>query len=135
MPRGQTPFSLQKRDGKKYRHAYYVQFRDQQGNYTSAMSTGESSEGAARVWAMEYLRKGNAPTYRGNTFARFAAKRTDPGERDLVFAYREDGAPLSDKRIGTKIYEALKKIESRKRSARSETLLFTVGGRSSTRRT
>ena len=49
MPRGQAPFSLQKRpankkeaekkrDGKKHRYVYYVQFRDQQGNYTSAIT-------------------------------------------------------------------------------------------------
>lgn len=38
------------------------------------------------------------------------AKRTDPGAWDLVFAYREDGAPLSDKRIGARLYDALKKV-------------------------
>lgn len=80
MPRGKAPFSLQKRDGRKYRYVYYVQFRDQQGNYTSAISTGESSEGAARAWAMEYLRQGNVPTHRGNTFAKFAANWWVPGE-------------------------------------------------------
>ena len=39
-----------------------------------------------------------------------AAKRTDPGRWDLVFAYREDGAPLSDKRVGAKLFETLKKV-------------------------
>ena len=91
MPRRQAPFSLQKRPasrkeaekkrgGKKYRFVYYAQFRDQQGNYTSAVSTGESSEGAAGAWAMEYLRKGNVPTHRGNTVAKFAANWWIPGE-------------------------------------------------------
>lgn len=90
-PRGQAPFSLQKRPaskkeaekkrgGKKYRYVYYAQFRDQEGNYTSAVSTGESSEGAARPWAMQYLRKGNIPTHRGNTVAKFAANWWVPGE-------------------------------------------------------
>ena len=35
---------------------------------------------AAYAWAMEYLRKGNVPTYRGNTFAKFAANWWGPGE-------------------------------------------------------
>ncbi|SIQ27239.1 hypothetical protein SAMN05920897_10678 [Alkalispirochaeta americana] len=75
MPRGKAPFSLQKRptnkqeaekkrQGRKYRYIFYVQFRDQTGNYTSAIGTGENSEGAARAWAMDYLRKGNVPVHR-----------------------------------------------------------------------
>lgn len=91
MARGKAPYSLhkrptnskeaeKKRQGKRYRYTYYVQFRDQEGNYTSAISTGETSEGAARAWALEYLQRGNVPTHRGNTFARYAADWWIPGK-------------------------------------------------------
>ncbi|MDA3951627.1 MAG: site-specific integrase [Spirochaeta sp.] len=120
MPRGQAPFSLQKRPaskkeaekkrgGKKYRYVYYAQFRDQQGNYTSAISTGESSEGAARAWAMEYLRKGNVPTHRGNTFAKFAANWWVPGECLYLKEQEASGYKKSPKYIA----ESRRNLENR----------------------
>jgi hypothetical protein len=59
MQKAKAPYSLQKRPagkkeaekkklGKSWRHINYVQFRDPYGNYTPALSTGETSEGAAR---------------------------------------------------------------------------------------
>ena len=91
MQRGRAPFSIQKRpankkeaekkrQGKAFRHVYYVQFRDSNGDYTSAISSGQTSEGAAKEWALNYARKGNIPIHRGFTFAQYAADWWVPGK-------------------------------------------------------
>ena len=73
MAKTKAPFSIQKRPTtKKGKYIYYVQFRDERGNYTSAMSSGQTSKSAAMVWAQEYLKNGPVPTQRGFTFAKYA---------------------------------------------------------------
>ncbi|MEX2443154.1 MAG: tyrosine-type recombinase/integrase [Alkalispirochaeta sp.] len=120
MPRGKSPFSLQrrpanrkeaekKRQGKKYRYIYYVQFRDQLGDYTSAVSTGESSEGAARAWAMDYLRKGNVPVHRGFTFAKYATNWWIPGR----CTYLNDQEASGHKKSPKYIAESRRNLENR----------------------
>lgn len=83
MRMGKSPYSLQKRPAnkaeaakkrqdKKFRYIYYAQFRNEEGEYTSAISTGQTSRGAAEAWAQDYLRKGITPTYRGVTFSQYS---------------------------------------------------------------
>jgi hypothetical protein len=40
MERPKRPYSLQKRPAAKYRHIYYVKFRDPSGSYGTAVSSG-----------------------------------------------------------------------------------------------
>ncbi len=73
MVKPKAPFSLHKRPTRrKNRFIYYVQFRDQEGNYTSALSTGQTSKSAASSWATEYLKQGHVPIQRGFTFERYS---------------------------------------------------------------
>ncbi|HEB09802.1 MAG TPA: site-specific integrase, partial [Spirochaetales bacterium] len=73
MEKPKAPYSLHKRPTKnKNRYIYYVQFRDQDGNYTSALSTGQTSKSSALIWTTEYLKKGYIPTKRGFTFEKFS---------------------------------------------------------------
>lgn len=83
MRTGQAPFSLQKRPSSKkeaekkrqnkpFKYIYYVQFRDEDKNYTSALSTYQTSKGAAQEWAWNYIKKGKVPIYRGFTFSAYA---------------------------------------------------------------
>jgi len=110
MQRGKAPFSLQKRpankieaekkrQGKPYRYIYYVQFRDGDGNYTSAISSGQSSEGAAREWAHKYMKKGNVPTHRGYTFELYAADWWIPGKCRYLKEKEQSGHTLSPRYI------------------------------------
>jgi len=120
MPRGKSPFSLhkrpankkeaeKKRESKKYKAIFYVQFRDQEGNYTSAISTGETSRGAAESWAYSYMRKGNIPTHRGFTFAKFARNWWIPGKCDYLREQEADGYKKSAKYIA----ESRRNLEKR----------------------
>ena len=69
MVKPKAPFSVHSRPTKhKNRFIYYVQFRDRDGNYTSALSTRQTSKSAATTWATEYLKRGHVPTKRGFTF-------------------------------------------------------------------
>jgi integrase len=110
MQRGKAPYSLQKRpankkeaekkrQGKPYRHIYYVQFRDAKGNYTPALSTGETSEGAAREWAHKFLKKGNVSVHRGYTFALYAADWWVPGKCRYLKEKEQSGRSLSPRYI------------------------------------
>jgi len=110
MKRGKAPYSLQKRPankkeaekkklGKTYRCIYYVQFRDSSGGYAPALSCGETSEGAAREWAQNYLKKGPVPAYHGFTFALFAADWWIPGKCRYLKEKEQSGRSLSPRYI------------------------------------
>jgi integrase len=73
MPKTKQPFSLYKRTTtKKNKFIYYVQFRDDKGEYMTGMSTGETSKAAAANWANEYLKEGFNPKTRNLTFRKYA---------------------------------------------------------------
>ncbi|UCF98109.1 MAG: hypothetical protein JSV89_00910 [Spirochaetaceae bacterium] len=73
MEKPKAPSSLHKRPAKnKNRYIYYVQFRDQDGDYTPALRTGQTSKSAATTWAAEYLKRGQVPTKRGFTFEKYS---------------------------------------------------------------
>ena len=73
MIKSKKPFSLYKRPtAKKGIFIYYVQFRDADGNYMTAMSTHQSSKSAATNWANEYIKKGFIPSNRGKIFADYS---------------------------------------------------------------
>ena len=40
MERRRRPYSIQKRPAVKHRHIYYAKFRNEAGNYLTAVSTG-----------------------------------------------------------------------------------------------
>lgn len=106
MGKGKAPFSLykrpssvkeakKKRQGKKYKFYYYVSFRDSEGNYTSGLSTGETSKGAANKWAYDYLKKGNVPTNRGFTFEKYAKDWWTPEKCEYLKEKERMGHKLS----------------------------------------
>ncbi len=65
-------FYLHKRTGKK--PVFYVQFRGENGQISSAISTGQSSKSAAERWAFDFLKKGGSlPTQGRLTFEQYAA--------------------------------------------------------------
>jgi Site-specific recombinase XerD len=110
VQRGKAPYSLQKRpankkeaekrrQGKPHRHVNYVQFRDADGNYTSAISSSETSEGAAREWAHKYMKKGNIPTHQGYTFGLYAADWWIPGKCRYLKEKEQSGRLLSPRYI------------------------------------
>jgi len=73
MPKTRQPFSLYKRPTtKKNKFIYYVQFRGEDGEYMTGMSTGETSKAAAANWANEYLKDGYNPKTRNLTFKKYA---------------------------------------------------------------
>ena len=54
-------YTLFKRPTKKHGiFIYYVQFRDENGNRTTAMSTGETTKELAQIWVNELLKKGDS---------------------------------------------------------------------------
>ncbi len=57
MPR--LPYSIQERPTvRKPGKVYYIQFRDDKGEYMPARSSGQTSKSAARIWADDQLRNG-----------------------------------------------------------------------------
>ena len=73
MEKPKKPFSIYKRPTtRKGKHIYYVQFRDADGNYMTAMSTHQSSKSAAINWSNEYIKKGFIPSNRGKSFADYS---------------------------------------------------------------
>ena len=63
-------FYVYKRKNKKI--YYYVQFRDDNG-LSAAISTGQTSKGAAEAWAIDYIKKGGSlPTQGRMTFEQYA---------------------------------------------------------------
>ena len=73
MIKPKKPFSLYKRPTtNKRRFIYYVQFRDENGDYMTAMSSHQSSKSAAINWANEHIKKGYIPVKRGLAFKDFA---------------------------------------------------------------
>ena len=111
MAKGKAPFSLHKRPaGKKeelkkrlgksgVKHIFYVQFRKPDGSYSSALSTGQTSRGAADEWAHNFLKKGNIPTRRGFTFKDFASDWWIPGRSPHLKEKERTGHALSPRYI------------------------------------
>jgi hypothetical protein len=53
------PYTLFKRPTRKAKtFIYYVQFRDDEGKRTTAMSTGQMTKSAAETWVQEFIKKG-----------------------------------------------------------------------------
>lgn len=74
MERPRRSFSLNKRPTKKKsRFIYYVRFRDENGNYLSAVSSGKTNRAAAEQWAYAMLESGILPQKRQMHFAQYAA--------------------------------------------------------------
>ncbi len=61
---GFSIFPRTKKDGKK---VFYVQFKQPDGSYSTAKSTGCSTKKAAREWAENYLMSHGVPLKGGNT--------------------------------------------------------------------
>ena len=57
---------------------YYVEFRQANGKFGVAKSTGERTKGAAETWALNYLHSGQIVTRENITFQRFATQLLDP---------------------------------------------------------
>lgn len=75
MERSQRPFAIFKRPTKKKgSFVYYCRFRREDGQYISAVSTGQTSRAAAENWAASKLREGKiiTPGKRGVLFGAFA---------------------------------------------------------------
>jgi uncharacterized protein YgiB involved in biofilm formation len=59
MERSQRPFSVyRRRTKKKGSFVYYCRFRGEDGQYVSALSTGQTSRAAAENWADTKLKDG-----------------------------------------------------------------------------
>jgi hypothetical protein len=59
MERQKAPYSLNKRPAsRKNRHVYYVRFRDDNGDYMSAVSTGCGNRDDAVRWCEQHLKDG-----------------------------------------------------------------------------
>src|SRR5271157_1330446 len=74
MERSQRPFSVyRRRTKKKGSFVYYCRFRGEDGQYLSALSTGQTSRAAAENWADAKLREGKiiTPGKRGILFGKF----------------------------------------------------------------
>jgi integrase len=72
MERQKAPYSLQKRPtNRKNRFIYYVQFRDENGGYRNALSTGCSNRDDALRWCEEHLKDGDTHVS-GMTFGTYA---------------------------------------------------------------
>lgn len=65
-------FSLQKRKRKNGGIVYYVQFKNDDGTYTTAKSTGQNTKGKATEWAVNYLQSGQIITKQNIRFKHFA---------------------------------------------------------------
>ncbi len=67
------PYTIYKRQTKKKNHyIYYSQFRDESGRRLTAVSTGQTSKGAAEVWSIEKLKRGIIPSKTYMTFEQYA---------------------------------------------------------------
>lgn len=68
------PYTFFKRPTRKAKtFIYYVQFRDNEGKRTTAMSTGQTTKSAAETWVQEFLKKGGRAKFR-DTFGKYAQK-------------------------------------------------------------
>jgi integrase len=69
------PYSLYKRKftrkGKKDSIIYYCQFRDEQGQRLTAISTGCTNKASAENWAIKHLKQGFIPKKQNMTFESF----------------------------------------------------------------
>jgi integrase len=75
MERSRRPFAIFRRPTKKKGlFVYYCRFRREEGQYFSAVSTGQTSRAAAENWAAAKLREGKiiSPGKRGVLFETFA---------------------------------------------------------------
>ena len=75
MERSKRPFAIFRRPTKrKGSFVYYCRFRAEEGQYISAVSTGQTSRAAAENWAASKLREGKiiSPGKRGVSFETFA---------------------------------------------------------------
>ncbi|GAG04661.1 unnamed protein product, partial [marine sediment metagenome] len=110
MGKGKSPYSLykrpanskeavKKRKGKSFRFIYYCQFRNSEGDYTSGLSTHETSKGAAKKWAFDYLKKGDIPINRGFTFEKFSKDWWIPDQCQYLKERERMGHKLSPRYI------------------------------------
>ena len=51
-------YTLFKRPSKKYGYVWYCRFRDENGNRLTAVSTNQTSKGAAENWTIQQLANG-----------------------------------------------------------------------------
>ncbi len=56
-----TGFSIYPRKRKNGKPVYYVRFKNPEGSYSTALSTGQGSRRAAEAWAAEYIQKNGRP--------------------------------------------------------------------------
>jgi hypothetical protein len=68
-------YSLHARPSKRSRtgEVYYVQFKLSDGSYSTAKSSGQATEGAAKTWADNYLASGQVVTKENVSFGTFAS--------------------------------------------------------------
>ena len=72
MKRPRRSFSLSRRPTKqKNRYIYYVRFRDENGKYQTAFSTGKTNRTAAELWVNDFIAKGITPPKRDYSFSQF----------------------------------------------------------------
>jgi len=89
------PYSLHKRPSKKFKHVYYCQFYDEDGNRLTARSTGHVSKSAADTWAIEQLKKGVISSGKNVTFGKYAENWWTWDKCPYVKSKRSRGVNLS----------------------------------------
>jgi len=65
-------FSFYTRKRKKGKPVYYVRFRQPDGSWGSGKNTGQTSDGAAEGWAVQYLKQGQILDYENITMEQFS---------------------------------------------------------------
>lgn len=85
MDKTKKQFSVQKRPTtKNNKFKFYVQFRDENGKYGTAVSSGQTSRSAAEAWAAEQLMNKNIPTKRGLTLNKYSENWWVWDKRDYI---------------------------------------------------
>ena len=66
------PYSLWKRKLKNGNFVYYVRFRLDDGSWSTAKSSGETTKTAAEAWAINYLKTGQVVLKENIPFLNFS---------------------------------------------------------------
>lgn len=82
--------------GKRFHGVFYVQFKDEDGRYGTARSTGQTSRGAAEGWAVKQLREGKVVTRTSMTLSQWVerAQWWEPGKCRYMKRREAEGAPI-----------------------------------------
>jgi len=88
-------FSLHKRPTtKKGRYIYYVQFKNEDGTYKSARSSGQTNKGAAEAWAFKQIHEGKVHTKGNITLRKYTEKWFIDGQCSYMKRREAEGNPI-----------------------------------------